>query len=97
MGRVLRPGQTAAGTVVISVHEKALSIPQSAVIRDDEGQAYVFLKGPSGYSRKHIETGIVAGGTIEITSGLREEDVVVVQSAYELFYRDFNKTYKVKD
>lgn len=97
LGQVLRPGETVTGMIVLSVHRKTLSIPQSAIVRDEEERAYVFLKGSSGYSKKPVETGIVAGGMVGITSGLKEEDKVVVQGAYELFYQNFNKIYKVAD
>jgi len=93
----LSPGQTVAGTIILSAHEKALAVPQAAVVRDEKERAYVFLKNSSGYRRQPVKTGIVAGGWIEITSGLKAGDKVVVRGAYELFYRDFNKIYKVAD
>ncbi|NDY41559.1 efflux RND transporter periplasmic adaptor subunit [Dissulfurirhabdus thermomarina] len=93
----LSPGQTVAGTIILSEHEKALAVPQDAIVRDDEERAYVFIKGSSGYRRQPVKTGIIAGGWVEIVSGVKAEDEVVVQGAYELFYQDFNKTYKVAD
>ncbi len=93
----LHPGQTVSGTIILSAHEKALAVPKNALVRDDEERAYVFLKDSSGYRKQPIKTGIVAGGWVEIVSGLKVGDDVVVQGAYELFYRNFNKIYKVAD
>ena len=86
-----------AGTIILAAHENALAVPQAAVVRDEEERAYVFLQNRSGYRRQPVKTGIVASGWIEITSGLKAGDEVVVQGAYELLYQDFNKIYKVAD
>ena len=94
---VLRPGQIVTGTVLLSAHEKALALPPDAIVRDDEERAYVFLKDSSGYRRKSVRTGNLSDGWVEIISGLKEGDEVVVRGAYELFFRDFNKIYKVAD
>ncbi|MFQ5685172.1 MAG: efflux RND transporter periplasmic adaptor subunit [Candidatus Scalindua sp.] len=94
---LLRPGQTVSGTVVLAIHKGALAIPQNAIVRDEKERAYVFLNDSSGYCRKRVETGIVSGDWVEIISGLKEQDEVVVRGAYELFYMDFNKMYKVVD
>lgn len=93
----LRPGETVNGELILSKHKGVLSIPQSAVVQDEEGRAYVFLRNSEGFHKQPIKTGLVTGGWIEIISGIMEKDTVVIQGAYELFYRDFNKIYKVKD
>jgi cobalt-zinc-cadmium efflux system membrane fusion protein len=93
----LRPGQTVAGSIIIAVHKKVLAVPQAAVVRDEEEQAYIFLKDVSGFRRQPVKTGLGADGWVEILSGVTERDNVVIQGAYELFYRDFNKIYKVAD
>ncbi|NOZ70502.1 MAG: efflux RND transporter periplasmic adaptor subunit [Chloroflexi bacterium] len=97
LASALRPGQTVAGTIILSEHKKALAVPQDAVVRDEEERAYIFLKNSSGYRRQPVTTGIDAGRWVEIMSGLKAGDEVVVQGAYELFYQDFNKIYKVTD
>ncbi len=92
-----RPGQTVTGTLILAVHEKMPAVPQDAIVRDEEERPYVFLKDSSGYHRRHVATGIVADGWVEIMSGLTDGEEVVVRGAYELFHRDFNKIYKVAD
>ena len=97
LGRFLRPGQTVKGTILLSIHRKALAVPPSAIMRDGKERAYVFVKDSSGYHKKAVKTGIFSNGWVEVLSGIREKDEVVTQGAYELFYRNFNKTYKVAD
>ena len=97
LASVLHPGQTVAGTIILSEHKKVLAVPRNAIVRDDEERAYVFIKGSSGYRRQPVKTGIITGDRVEIVSGLKAGDEVVVQGAYELFYRDFNRIYKVAD
>ncbi len=96
-GRLPGPGARVSGMVVLSTHRQALSVPQSAVVRDDKERAYLFLQDSSGYRRQPVTTGIIAGGMVEITAGLRQGDKVVVQGAYELLHRNFNKIYKARD
>lgn len=93
----LRPNQTVTGTVVVSVHKRVLAIPQNAITRDEQERAYVFLKYSSGYRKEPVKTGIISDGWVEIISGLKEGDVVVIRGAYELLYRRFNKMYKAAD
>jgi len=97
LGRVFRPGETVSGRITLSLHKRALAVPQGAVVRDEKEQAYVFLKDSSGYRRKPVKTGIVSDDWVEIVAGLKEGDELVVRGAYELFYRNFNKIYKVAD
>ncbi len=97
LATALSPGQAVTGTLVLSVHEKALSVPQNAIVRDQEERAYVMLKTSSGFRVRTVRTGLTADGLVEIPAGLKEGDEVVIRGAYELFNRDFNKIYKVAD
>jgi RND family efflux transporter MFP subunit len=97
LDRVLRPGRTVSGTVVLSLRKGALAVPQGAIVRDEKEQAYVFVKDPSGYHKRPVKTGIISEGWVEVMSGLKEVDEIVIRGAYELFYRDFNKIYKAAD
>ncbi|MFQ5668480.1 MAG: efflux RND transporter periplasmic adaptor subunit, partial [Candidatus Binatia bacterium] len=93
----LHPGETVSGNIVVAVHRHALAVPQAAIIRDEHEQPYVFLERPDGYHRQPVQTGVVSGGWVEITSGVEDTDTVVVQGAYELFYRRFSTIYRVAD
>ncbi len=95
----LKPGKMVGGKIVLSMHKKALAVPESAIVRDRDENSFVFLKNFnfSGYHRQSVKTGIISNGMTEILQGLKKDDKIVVQGAYELFYSDFNKIYKVVD
>ncbi len=95
--RHFAPGETVSGRLVLSRHENALALPLSAIVRDEQERAFVFVKGPGGYHQRSVKTGEVSDGWVEIKEGVGEGDSVVVRGAYELFYRDFNRIYKVED
>lgn len=93
----LHPGETVSGSVLYSLHRDALCLPESAVLRDERDQAWVMVKTDSGILRRQVETGRTSEHRIEIRSGLRADDDVVITGAYELFNQNFTKTYKVVD
>lgn len=97
INRELKSGQTVSGEVLLATHKKALALPEKAIVRDEQERTYVFLKQAKGYTKQQVQTGLSADGLVEIISGLAEADKVVTEGAYELFYRDFNKVYKVAD
>ncbi len=96
---VFKPGETISGNIVFSMHKKALAVPESAIVRDNNENSFVFLKNAntSGYHRQGVKTGMISHGMAEILQGLKKDDRIVVQGAYQLFYNDFNKIYKVVD
>jgi len=95
--QALHSGQSVSGDVVYSSQKDALAVPRSALVRDENERAFLFVKEGDAYVKRPVETGLVSEGWIEIMTGLKEGDEVVVQGAYELLNRDFNKTYKVAD
>ena len=63
---------------------KGLTLPSNAVLRDSKS-ALVWIKtGEHSFEVKMVETGTEDNNNIEITSGLKEGDVVVVSGAYLL-------------
>jgi len=54
-------------------------------------------KVTDGYRKQAVEIGLTSQGWSEVVLGVPEDAQVVVQGAYELFYRDFSKIYKVAD
>lgn len=97
INRLLKPGEVVSGDILLSTHAGVLAVPESAIVYDQNETPYVFFKGAGGYKRQQVKTGLVSDGWVEIVSGVNEGDSVVVQGAYELFYRDFSKLYKVAD
>ena len=79
----LHPGMPAYVYLKNSQH-KGLILPSNAVLRDSKS-AMVWIKtGEHSFEVKMVETGTEGDNNIEITSGLKEGDVVVVSGAYLL-------------
>ncbi|HDZ69061.1 MAG TPA: efflux RND transporter periplasmic adaptor subunit [Phycisphaerales bacterium] len=97
INRQLKAGETISGDILLATHKKALALPEKALVRDEQEKTYVFVKQAEGYTKQKVQTGLSSDGWVEILSGLTEADEVVTEGAYELFYRDFNKVYKVAD
>jgi RND family efflux transporter MFP subunit len=93
----LLPGETVEGSVILYEHKNALALPQSSIVRGEDDLPYIFVQDKSGYTKQSVTTGCRRHDLIEITAGLNADDKVVTQGAYELFYRDFNKIYKLED
>lgn len=73
----LVPGMFARFTIAYEKHEDALVVPQQAVVFEDE-EASVYVVRDGSVSRRIVETGIAAGGQIEILSGLADNEQIVV-------------------
>lgn len=79
---LLRPEMTGNITIIVADKPDVLLVPVTAVVRN-KGEKVVNLKNPDGtVEEKHaIESGITDGVNTEVTSGLKEGDVVVVRRA----------------
>jgi RND family efflux transporter MFP subunit len=93
----IAPGQNLSGKLIVAVHNDVLAVPASSVVYDENDVAYVFLKADGKFEKKQIRVGFSSDGWVEIVSGVTPDDQVVTEGAYELYYRDFNKSYKVPD
>jgi len=93
----LKPNEPVSGEVELAARSGVLSIPESSIVRDDKERPFVFLKRAGKYIKKAVKTGLSSRGQVEILSGVKAEDEVVVSGAYELFYRDFSRVFKVAD
>ena len=79
----LHPGMPAYVYLKNRQH-KGLTLPADAVLRDSKS-ALVWVKtGEHSFEVKMVETGTEDDNNIEITSGLKEGDVVVISGAYLL-------------
>jgi multidrug efflux pump subunit AcrA (membrane-fusion protein) len=97
INRQMKPGEIAYGEIPLRVRRNVLALPAGAVVRDEHEQPLVFLIVPGGYRKQPVETGLTSEGWVEVVSGISEGAEVVVQGAYELFYKDFSKIYKAED
>jgi RND family efflux transporter MFP subunit len=93
----IKPGQNLSGEFIAAVHNDALSLPTSSVVYDENENAYVFLKIGDKFEKKPVRVGLLNNDRVEMISGVTQQDEVVTEGAYELYYRDFNKSYKVSD
>ncbi len=82
-GGLLKPGMPAY-VWLKSPRRKLLSLPIDAVIRDGKGATVWVKTGPNTFKSKMVTTGLESEDRIEIVSGLKENDIVVLSGAYLL-------------
>ena len=64
---------------------KAIVIPVSAVLRDDENLPFVYIAaGTDHFARRRITLGGRAGDSYEVTDGLSVGEILVTQGALYL-------------
>jgi macrolide-specific efflux system membrane fusion protein len=74
----LKPDMTANVTITLKKKKGVLAVPGAAVAREG-GKKYVMLQAQDGKTtRREVKTGWKEDSYLEITSGLKEGDVVVV-------------------
>lgn len=73
----LAPGMFGRFTIAYEKHANALLIPAHALLNDDE-QTSVYVVSNGEVVRRMVETGIESGSSIEVLSGLQEDDLIVV-------------------
>ncbi len=74
----LRIGAFARGNVETE-QSHGLGVPTASVMFDPAG-AYVLIVADDKVARRDVKTGLVAGGLVEIKSGLKDGDVLVARS-----------------
>ena len=79
----LRPGLYAYATVIVDEHPVTLTVPSSAIIRQD-AQAYCVVVANGKAVRKPVTLGLEEGTATEIVSGLEANEVVVKAYAASL-------------
>lgn len=97
INRHMKLGETVSGEIPLFVRKKMLALPADAIVRDEQEQPFVFLNIAGGYRKQPVKTGLTSEGWVEVVSGIPEGAEVVVQGAYELFYKDFSTIYQVAD
>jgi HlyD family secretion protein len=77
----IKSGMTANILITTQEKENVISVPQKIVINKD-GQKFVKVKDGEGVVEKKVTTdGVSSLGQIEITSGLKDGDVVILEEA----------------
>lgn len=78
----LRTGMTVRVGLVVADNPQALVAPEAALKKDVEsGREYVFLLQDGKAVRADVESGIAAGGFVEIVRGLSVGDMVITSNA----------------
>ncbi|HEV2576582.1 MAG TPA: efflux RND transporter periplasmic adaptor subunit [Acidobacteriaceae bacterium] len=81
-GGELKANMTANAEVVLEEHKHVLTVPEQAVIYDKDRNASVWVPDPhgkDGHRIVNVKTGLSNGSRVEITSGLKAGDTVVLQ------------------
>jgi RND family efflux transporter MFP subunit len=82
-GQALKIGMFAEARVRITEHAGALTVPPSAVVRDERGAAVYVVKGDLA-ERTAVTTGIETAEAVEILTGLSVGQTVLVSSVHGL-------------
>lgn len=80
----LKPDMFATVHLNYGAGEQSVAVPRSAVVTE-EGESFVFVKHEDGYLKSPVKLGTRSDGHIEIVSGLKVGDVVVVKGGFVLY------------
>jgi len=72
------------------------AVPQKAIVIDN-GKYFVVTSKNGKYEKHEVTVGNIKDGWTEITSGIKNGDVVLTTGAFEVYYGDINKTMNVAD
>ena len=81
-GGELKANMTANAEIVLEEHKNVLTVPEQAVMYDKDRNASVWVPdehGKDGHRVVGIKVGLSNGSRIEVTSGLKAGDAVVLQ------------------
>jgi len=89
-GPAIRPGERLAVRVPLKAKDRALVVPESAVVYDVNGGTWVYeQRAPHQFARRRVELGGRAGSNVIIARGLAEGVTVVIVGAAELYGTEF--------
>ena len=78
----LKANMTANAEIILEEHKNALTVPEQAIIYDNQKNAFVMLPDPKqkdGQRKVPVKVGVSNGSKTEILSGINEGDTVVLQ------------------
>jgi len=78
--QVLRPGTFGEIVIEVQSHENALVVPQKAVLEN----SYVFIAQDGKAAKKEIALGLQNTTMVEVSSGIAEGDLVIVEGNFGL-------------
>jgi membrane fusion protein (multidrug efflux system) len=80
----LRPGFFARADLGVAKREQVVMVPEEAVLQRSDGAVVFRVIGNNRVNRRVVQTGIIRGGFVEITSGLGRDDRVVQRGHADL-------------
>ena len=83
-GELLRLGMFLTAQLAVETHPNALVVPSQAVYRDEKGQARVFRIQGDTAEAASVKLGLETNQRVEILSGLREGETIVLTGGYGL-------------
>ncbi len=83
---LIRPGMTAEVNIQTADVDNRICIPANAVLRDVNNASYVYLvdNGKQKAFKRTISLGNIRDNNIEVMSGLRPDDMIVVSGQHKL-------------
>lgn len=78
----VRANQYVVGTIYGEARRDVLAVPSEAVIRTENEDRVIVVRGDGRFQPVVVETGVEAGGEVEIREGLEEGDEVVVSAQF---------------
>jgi membrane fusion protein (multidrug efflux system) len=82
--RLLVPGQFVTVTAKGGVAQSALLIPQAAIQFDQAGSYVLVVSADRKVELRRVMTGAEQGGDIVVTSGLKEDEQVIVEGVQKV-------------
>ncbi len=80
-GHMIKPGMFARTDIVVTSHENVFVIPIDTII-EKEGRKYVFVAEQGKASIREIITGLEKDPIVEVISGLKEMDDLIVEGQH---------------
>lgn len=81
---IIRPGMSIDANFVLGQQNQALVIPKNAV-KWEAKQAYIFVAQNTKAVKILIKTGLEDGSKVEVLTGLKEGDLVIISNLNDLF------------
>jgi membrane fusion protein (multidrug efflux system) len=82
-GHALKVGMFAEAHVAVAEHTNAIVVPPAAIVRSSEGTVVYVLTGDTA-QRTNVQVGLEQPDAVEILSGVKEGQTVLVSSVYGL-------------
>lgn len=84
-GERIKPGETARVSVDVGSEMHAVVVPAAALLASDEGGDMVMIAGPDGHAHESkVQTGIRNGDQVQIVSGVKPGQRVIVEGGIGL-------------